>query len=368
MAARRLAIDLGTATAYGAVDLGDGEPRRLLAAPLPSVVALSPSGRLYGGTRALAVRSAEPARALHGVRRLIRERVELALIDGTAYARRDLLAAVIDAVLEEGAPALRARPVDEAVLTVPADWDDDQAGWLRGAFDRAAGERPAIGQPATRCVGELAAAAAFLAARRRTHAVPGDAPFLVVDVGAAALTAGVFSREGVLGGDQPARRPIGGDDVTAALSGWALDALAADPRGPRERIASLRAGMPDSVDARQAAMALRVSLEAAKHAAERDVIVDVAVPGWLGGRGLAVAREEVDRLCEPLLEALEDAVDEALTGAAQDDDDVGAVFAVGGSALLPAVRAALATRFGDRYGVILEPKMPTARGALLADP
>ena len=59
-----------------------------------------------------------------------------------------------------------------------------------------------------------------------------------------------------------------------------------------------------------------------------------------------VARASFDAWIEPELSAIDAAIDEALTAAGVTTASIDRVFATGGSSLVPAVRGALAARFG----------------------
>lgn len=359
MAASRLAIDLGSFGTLAAIDTGDGEPRRLpLGASgqtLRTVVALSPSGRLVAGPRALEIIEVDPALGTAAPLRLVEDAVEVTAIGQRVVRTRDVLAALLDAVVEQVPSSTTPA---EVILVAPLSWEGRRDASLVEAAQRVLRERPVLQFAAVRLVRAPQAAAAFLAARSTDRG--GDGPLLVVDVGHEHVQ-GAVPALGVT-----ATRRGGGVHLDDALFAWALEELAADPRADRDAVDAVRTGgLADPALAR-AAFAFRQALRASLPVIANAASADVRVPGTFGAiSNLTLARDDVAPLAEPVVTTVELVVDDLLAAADLGDAEVGRVIALGDASAAPAVRHHLHGRFGMRFGMLAEPKMPTARGGLL---
>lgn len=347
VAASRLAIDLGSFGTLAAVDVGDSEPRRqpLTASgrTLRTVVAISPSGRLVAGERAAAILAADPTQGIAAPLRLVEDAVEVTAIGTRVVRTRDVLAALLDAVVEQLPAGLSPA---ELILAVPLAWDDRR--------------RALVVEAAQRLLREHAAVRSAAIGRASGHERGGDGPMLVVDVGHEHVQGAIPDR-GVT-----ASRRGGGAVFDDALFAWALAELAADPRADRSAVAAVSSGDPGDGFLAVAALAFREALRGSLPVIGNAVSADVHVPAQFGAIAtLTLGRDDVAPLAGPVVETVELVVDDLLAAADLDDAEVGRVIALGDASAAPAIRHHLHARFGRRFGMLAEPKVPTARGALL---
>ncbi len=354
-----MAIDLGSFGTLAALDVGDSEPRRqsLTASgrPLRTVVAISPSGRLVAGERAAAILAADPTQGIAAPLRLVEDAVEVTAVGPRVVRTRDVLAALLDAVVEQLPASLSPA---ELILPVPLAWDDRRRALLVEAAHRLLREHPALQSAAIRLVQAPLAGAAFVAARSTDRG--GDGPLLVVDVGHEHVQ-GAIPALGVT-----AARRGGGAVLDDALFGWALAELAADPRADRSAVAAVAAGDLGDTALAVAALAFREALRRSLPEIGNAVSADVHVPAPFGAIStLTFGRDDVAPLAGAVVETVELVVDDLLAAADLGDAEVGRVIALGDASAAPAIRHHLHARFGMRFGMLAEPKVPTARGALL---
>ncbi len=360
MAASRLAIDLGSFGTLAAIDTGDSEPRRQPLTPsgatLRTVVAISPSGRLVAGERAAAILAADPTQGIAAPLRLVEDAVEVTAVGPRVVRTRDVLAALLDAVVEQLPASLSPA---ELILAVPLAWDERRRALLVEAAHRLLREHPALQAAAIRLVHAPLAGAAFVAARSTDRG--GDGPMLVVDVGYEHVQGAIPDLA------VTATRRGGGAVLDDALFAWALDELTADPRVDRAAVdAVVSPGEQGDGSVAVAAFAFREALRRSLPVIGNAVSADVKVPARFGAIAtLTLGRDDVAPLATPLVETVELVVDDLLAAADLGDAEVGRVIALGDASAAPAIRHHLHARFGMRFGLLAEPKVPTARGALL---
>jgi len=121
-----IGIDLGTTNSVVAVCL-DGRPQVLEeegTALVPSVVGVAADGRLLVGQAARNQLAAFPDRTIASVKRRMGQAVTLPLA-GTAYTPQEISAVILQALKARAERALGC-PVNRAVITVPAFFDEPQ--------------------------------------------------------------------------------------------------------------------------------------------------------------------------------------------------------------------------------------------------
>jgi molecular chaperone HscA len=241
-------------------------------------------------------------------------------------------------VLKARAELALGAPLEGAVITVPAYFDDGQRQATRDAGRLA-------GLEVLRLLNEPTAAALAYGLDKGA-----EGTFAVFDLGGGTfdvsilkLEAGVFEVKAT-GGDSA----LGGDDFDRAIAGELLS----------------RAGLPaDAGGDRQ--LARRV-LDAARAAKERltdagETPVALAAPG--GSRALALSRADMEALVRPVLERCAAPVRRALKDAGVEASGLSGVILVGGATRMPLVRRFVADLFGREPLADIDPDQVVAMGA-----
>jgi Fe-S protein assembly chaperone HscA len=360
---RIIGIDLGTTNSLVAVIDGatglarvipDAEGRALL----PSVVSFTPDGILVGepARRAL-VRHA--GRTVYSVKRLmgrgyedVREELPyfpFAVVPADGLVRLAVgervvsppeVSAIILRVLRERAERHLGEPVDKAVITVPAYFNDSQRQATRDAGRIA-------GLEVVRIVNEPTAASLAYGLHRRHDGLIAvyDLGGGTFDISILRIANGVFE---VLATSGDTR--LGGDDFDRALQ----VALLADIRA---RHGVDLAGDPESLQE------LRLAAEAAKLrlSAQERTALTIPFEAFVYHRELT--RAELEALIEPLVARTLPPCRAALVDAGLSPSDIDEVVLVGGSTRVPLVRASVEALFGKVPHSQLNPDEVVALGA-----
>ena len=354
--ARIVGIDLGTTNSLVAVLTDDGP--RVLADPttgerlLPSAVTFLPEGEVVVGTRARQMVAEHPFDTILSVKRFMglgpehvteedRKRYRFDDAPGGIVRFRaggrtvtpPEVSAHILRELRRRAEAVLGEPVPQAVITVPAYFNDSQRQATKDAGRLA-------GLEVLRLVNEPTAASLAYGLDKGAEGVIAvyDLGGGTFDVSILRLHAGIFE---VLATNGDTR--LGGDDLDARLAAMLLEGL---PASARER--------PD-VRARVLAAAERAKCDLSSR--ER---VEVTVEGH-GPR--SITRAEFEALVGDLIERTGGPVRRALRDAGIGPADVREAVAVGGSTRVPLVRRHMATLFGRPPLVDLDPDEVVALGA-----
>jgi molecular chaperone HscA len=360
---RVVGIDLGTTNSLVA-SVVDGTPHVLdggAGDPLvPSVVHYGPAGEVTVG-RAAAARAPEaPRDTVFSVKRLIgRGLADLGAVRGhlpyeltddgrvvrimVAGRGRAVTPIEVSAeILREVARRAQAElggPVEGAVITVPAYFDDAQRQATRDAGRLA-------GLEVLRLLAEpTAAALAYGLDRgsRGTYAVYdlGGGTF---DISILRLVDGVFEVRAT-GGDSA----LGGDDVDRALVDLVVGAGVLDmlPQAERERAV------------RQAQTAARAAKERLSEAPRTRLAIELPV----GTAARELSRDDLAAAARPLLDRTGRACRRALKDAELTADELDGVILVGGSTRSPVVRDYVRALFGREPLCDLDPEQVVALGA-----
>jgi Fe-S protein assembly chaperone HscA len=360
---RIIGIDLGTTNSLVAcIDEATGLPRVIPDADgrrlLPSVVAFTPDGILVGepARRAL-VR--QPARTVYSVKRFmgrafedVREELShfpftavpdggpVRLVAGEREVTPPEVSAVILRALKARAERALGEPVERAVVTVPAYFNDSQRQATRDAGRIA-------GLDVVRIVNEPTAASLAYGLHRLR-----DGVIAVYDLGGGTFDISILRVQGgvfevlATNGDTH----LGGDDFDRALQLAFLAEIRA------------RHGVDLGADA-EAVQELRLAAEAAKIRLSADERTTVTIPfeGFVYRRDLT--RAELEALIEPLVAQTVPRCRAALADAGLKPGDIGEVVLVGGSTRVPLVRQRVEALFGRTPHSQLDPDEVVALGA-----
>ncbi len=345
-----IGIDLGTtnslvaATRHGVTDVLVDKTGQAI---VPSVVAIGPSGEKKIGEAAIAAdnrftKIASVKRLLgYAVSELLAQGVdshdELLENDGMAAIRTPVgpvnpieVSADILKALKQRAEDSFGQPVDGAVITVPAYFDESRRKATKDAAALA-------GLPVLRLINEpTAAALAYgLDNAARGNVIVYDFGGGTFDVSILVLSDGVFEVKATAGDIL-----LGGDDVDRLLMSW----------------------IREKTGTRLAPEQLRRLARAAKEALATTEKTNIAV----GEQALSLDRETFDALVSPLIERTIDCTRRALRDADLTPDEIDHVVMVGGSTRMKSVQTALKKHFNLHVLNDVDPDKVVAIGAAIA--
>ncbi len=270
--------------------------------------------------------------------------VRFAVAGGRAVTPLEVSAEIL-AVLKARAEAALGAPLEGAVITVPAYFDDGQRQATRDAGRLA-------GLEVLRLLNEPTAAALAYGLDKGTDGKPAEGTFAVFDLGGGTfdvsilkLDAGVFEVKAT-GGDSA----LGGDDFDRAIAGALLARLdlPADAGGDRKLT-------------RRVLDAARALKERLTDVDEADVALDVDEAGRRAS--LRFPRAEMEALVSPVLERCAPAVRRALKDAGLEARELSGVILVGGATRMPLVRRFVRDLFGREPLADIDPDQVVALGA-----
>jgi len=367
---RIIGIDLGTTNSLVAyVDEATGLPRVIPDAEgrplLPSVVAFTPDGIVVGeaARRQLARR---PADTVYSVKRLMGRGhedvkdemrflpfrivpgeglVKLA-VGGREVTPPEVSAAVLKA-LKERAERHFGEPIEKAVVTVPAYFNDAQRQATKDAGRIA-------GLDVVRIVNEPTAASLAYGLQRLSEGV-----IAVYDLGGGTFDVSILRvKDGVFvvlatNGDTH----LGGDDLDRVLALWLLEDIAVRHHAELDRDCVDLARDPEAMQE------LRLAAEAAKIRLSSEERTTLTIPfaGFTYRRD--ITRAELERLVEPLVTRTLGPCRRALGDAGLTPADIDEIVLVGGSTRVPLVRRRVQELFGKAPHSQLNPDEVVALGA-----
>jgi molecular chaperone HscC len=335
-------VDLGTTYSLVSV-LRDGQPiilpNALGLGLTPSAVSIGDDGRVYVGEAARARATTHPRMTAQFFKRDMGTDRRYTL-GAHSYSATELSSFVLRSIKEDAERAL-GQPVKEAVITVPAYFDELARRATRDAAVLA-------GLDVKRIVNEPTAAALAYGLHQRHRRLRG----VVLDLGGGTFDVTVLQiADGIIEIESSAGDArLGGEDFVEALADHLVEARADG--------AALRA------DATSWAR-LRVAVEAVKKELSAAALAEVRVKGLVGGASLerSLSREEAEACWRPLLERIRGPIARALRDARLRAADVDEVLLVGGATRMPCVRGLVEELFGRPAITTLPPDEAVALGA-----
>ncbi|MBO9722796.1 MAG: molecular chaperone HscC [Novosphingobium sp.] len=344
-----IGIDLGTTNSAVAI-WRDGEavlvPNALGDFLTPSAVSIARDGQAWIGRPALDRLATHPQDTATSFKRLMGT-ASTTRLGGKVYKAGDYnaedLSALVLGALAADVEALTGERPTEAVVTVPAYFNDRQRKATRRAGELA-------GLTVRRLINEPTAAALAFGLQDK-----GDRePFLVFDLGGGTFDVSVVEMfDGVVevrasAGDNR----LGGDDFDDALAAMARPRI-----DPAHRLNALPAPQREAL-LKRAAETCRRALGTASEAEFALV---------LGEERLAavITEAEFESACEPLLRRLREPVVRALRDCAIDASELSEIVLVGGATRMPVVRRAITRLFGRFPNASVHPDHAVALGAAM---
>jgi len=348
---RAVGIDLGTTNSVIAV-LEAGEPGIIAnaegARTTPSVVAFTKTGEVLVGEVAKRQTITNPERTFRSIKRHMGSNWRSEEIDGKRYSAQEVSARTL-MKLKKDAEAYLGTSVDQAVITVPAYFDDAQRTATKEAGEIA-------GFQVLRIINEPTAAA--LAYGIDTGA--DDETVLVFDLGGGTFDVsvleigdGVFEVKSTHGDTH-----LGGDDWDQRIMGWLADRFKA-------------AHGIDVLSDKMAAQRLKEAAEKAKIELSQMQQTQVNLP-FLSANAAGplhldetLTRAMFEEMTADLLERCKKPFQQALTDAGLALGKIDHVILVGGSTRMPAVQALVAELTGKDPNKTVNPDEVVAAGAAI---
>jgi molecular chaperone DnaK len=366
-------IDLGTSTSAVAT-VENGKPRVLSnrggRSLTPSLVGFTPDGARVVGEDARLLAVSRPSDVAAATKRFIGRRwsprlvqearalVPYALVEGPSGEIRARVAgrvlpltqisAMVLGELKLDAEAHFGRPVHKCVVTVPANFDDNQRAATKQAAEIA-------GLQVLRIVNEpTAAAVAYgLTSKFEGQALVFDLGGGTFDVSILEVESGVFQVQAT-GGDPV----LGGEDFDAAVVGWLLEQLPLPQRetASRDIISMQRLKVAAEQAKRELSQADEVRVRASG-------LGDHEPGGTLVDLDVRLSRADFERRVEPLITRCLDVTRQMLDEGRVTPKDIQIILLVGGMTRVPLVRKRVAELFGKPPVVGVNPDEVVALGA-----
>jgi molecular chaperone DnaK len=349
-----IGIDLGTSNSAAAV-LRGGRPVIIPSAEgisvggkaFPSYVALTADGQVLVGEPARRQAVSNPEGTTTAFKRKMGKRENIRLRDRD-YSPEQLSAFLLQKIKRD-AEAFLGEPVEKAVVTVPAYFDDNQRAATKDACRIA-------GLEVVRLVNEPTAASLAYGLDRLGE----ELRIVVIDLGGGTLDVtimefgkGVFEVKATSGDTQ-----LGGTDMNNRIFDHLVE----------------RFQMSTGVDVRndpKAAARLMEAAETAKIELTASVSTHLSLPYLAAVNGeprhleLDLNRTELERLVRPVIERCRGPVEQALKDAGISPRDVNRVVFVGGPTRMPVVRSFFEEVFGRKAEMGVDPMECVASGAAI---
>ncbi|NLO73528.1 MAG: molecular chaperone DnaK [candidate division WS1 bacterium] len=353
--ARAVGIDLGTTNSCVAI-MEAGQPKVIINPDgeriTPSVVAFSKSGERLVGRAAKRQAVLNPERTMASVKRKMGTRDRMT-IDGKDYTPEQISAMILQK-LKADAEAYLGEPVTQAVITVPAYFDDTQRTATKQAGEIA-------GLEVLRIINEPTAAALAYGFGQDKK----EATILVYDLGGGTFDVSVLDVE--IGGEDErdayhvlstsGDTRLGGDDFDQRIVDWVAEEFKRD------------VGVDVRKD-RQALQRLREAAEKAKMELSTSTQTTISLPFITSVEGegpkhleMVLTRAKLQELIGDLIAKTEEAVKDAMKEASVTDQDLDEVVLVGGSTRIPAVQELVKRLTGKEPRKDLNPDEVVALGA-----
>ena len=336
-----IGIDLGTTNSLAACfrnGVAEIIPNRLGKHLTPSVVSVDADGTVYVGETAKERGALHPLETARVFKRSMGTDKEYQL--GGKTFRAEELSSLVLRSLKEDAEAYLGEEVTEAIISVPAYFND-----LQRKATKQAGEL--AGLQVSRIINEPTAAAIAYGMDKQGE----DARYLVFDLGGGTFDVSILELYGsimevhAIAGDNF----IGGEDFTALLCTMYLEKAAV---------------APESLDHRTMNEVFKAA-EACKCAfAERnEVTMGCTIDKQLYDMHLTLS--EYEKACAPLLEKLRRPIERSLRDAGVSLGDIDQIVLVSGATRLPVIRRFVTRLFGRIPGMLVDPDEAVALGAAL---
>ena len=350
-----IGIDLGTSNSAAAVVMG-GKPTIIPAAEgatvggkaFPSVVAFSKDGELLVGEPARRQAITNPDNTITAAKRKMGSDHTFTIMD-KAYKPQQISAFILQKIKKD-AEAFVGEPIQKAVITVPAYFDDNQRQATKDAGTIA-------GLDVVRIINEPTAASLAYGLDKAKE----DMKILVFDFGGGTLDVtimemggGVFEVLSTSGDTQ-----LGGTDMDKVLIDFIVDEFR------KKEGVDLTADSTAMARIREASEKAKIELSTVM---ETDVNLPfIAHDPAAGAKNLEIriTRAKLDELIEPIVERCKPSVLKALEDAKLTPDNIDRIVMVGGPTRIPLVKEFVSKIIGQRSESGVDPMEAVAMGAAI---
>ncbi|MFN3579964.1 MAG: Hsp70 family protein [Pseudomonas sp.] len=334
-------IDLGTTNSLVSVWQDDRSiiiPNALGELLTPSVVSVDKRGMVLVGRAAKDRLVTHPELTASQFKRLMGS-AEVLTLGKHRYSAEELSALVLKQ-LKADAENFLGEPVSEAIISVPAYFNNNQRKATLNAAKLA-------NLKVERLINEPTAAALAYGIQESAE----ERRFIIIDLGGGTLDVSILEKfEDLLevhatSGDSF----LGGEDFTYAMVGSVCEKLG------RER---------QSLSREERAHLYRLCDEAKKALAEQhEVQISASIDG--NASTIIFSRDEFSRCCAGLLERVRDPIERAIRDSGMTRDDFDDVILVGGGSRMPIVRNFIGRLFGRIPSATIDPDLVVAMGAAI---
>lgn len=345
-----IGIDLGTTHSCVAVMEG-GKPQVIVNAEgsrtTPSVVGFTRSGERIVGHLAKRQAVTNPARTVLSVKREMGSNYRFT-VDATDYSPEQISSMILQK-LKSDAEAYLGEIVNEAVITVPAYFNDLQRQATRDAGQIA-------GLQVLRIINEPTASALAYGLDKSSE----NAKILVYDLGGGTfdvsileITDGVFEVKATSGNNR-----LGGDDFDQAVIDWM-------------KAEFLQSNGIDLSNDLMAIQRLKESAEKAKIELSSAMVTEIHLPFLTADSSgpkhfqASLSRSKFNELTSDLVEATMEPVQNAMEDSGLGPDEIDQVILVGGSTRIPAVQDVIKRFFQKEPVKSINPDEAVALGAAI---
>jgi molecular chaperone HscC len=340
-----IGIDLGTTNCAAAV-FRNGEvemiPNSLGAVLTPSAVSIDENGNLLTGLPARERQSTHPFDTVTAFKRYMGTQKQMGL-GKKSYNAEDLSALMLKAIKAD-AEAYLGEPVTEAVITVPAYFNDKQRKATRRAGELA-------GLKVERLINEPTAAALSYGIHQREK----ETRFLVFDLGGGTFDISILEIfEGVIevrasAGDNR----LGGEDFNEVIIELARRKFAGD----------IDAG--EMVNNAELYQKMRAAAERARRALTESSLVTYTLVWKDKQHQMELSADDYETACEGLLKKLREPIVRSMRDSNVKSEMLDEVILVGGATRMPLVRKSVTKMFGRFPSTAINPDEAIARGAAI---
>ncbi|MBI4149664.1 molecular chaperone DnaK [Candidatus Woesearchaeota archaeon] len=346
---KAIGIDLGTTFSAVAI-LEAGKPVIIPNAEgdrtTPSVVTIKDGDRVVGKVaRNQAIIS--PANTVRSIKRHMGDKDFKITIDDNSYSPQEISAMILQK-LKQDAEAYLSHPVKDAVITVPAYFNDSQRQATKDAGKIA-------GLNVLRIINEpTAASLAYGIDKSQAHTIMvfdfGGGTF---DVSILELDDGVFEVKATAGNNH-----LGGDDIDDLLIEWMAKQF------KKEQGIDLREDKVALQRLKEAAEKAKIELSAAQKAAINLPFISAA-SGNPKHLTMELTRAKLEEMIDPILDKLRGPTEQALRDAKMSKDNIDKIVLVGGSTRIPAVQRLVKEITGKEGDKSVNPDEAVALGAAI---
>ena len=352
-----IGIDLGTSNSAASVLVG-GKPTVIPSAEgasqygkaFPSYVAFTEDGQQLVGEPARRQAVTNPENTISAIKRKMGTDYKVN-IQGKQYSPQEISAAILQKIKKD-AEAFLGEPIEKAVITVPAYFDDNQRTATKDAGTIA-------GLDVVRLVNEPTAASLAYGIDKQND--DDDVNILVFDLGGGTLDVtimefggGVFEVQSTSGDTQ-----LGGTDMDNALMKYLADEFKKET------------GV-DLMDDDQAVQRLREAAEKAKIELSTTLTSEVNLPFiCMGSDGKPknlinnLTRAKLEELVNPIVERCGNPIKQALNDAKMTKEDINKIILVGGPTRMPVVQQYVENYIGKPVERGIDPMECVAMGAAI---